>query len=109
MQERKFIIKIYKDYDWEIKLNTLSDYALYPELEFEIFSIARQTSDRKIVYLFDATIDQENIDIAKEDNRFKELCKFEAFIDDGVGEETISEFYGTIINALEFIQKEFID
>lgn len=105
MQERKFIIKIYKDYDWEIKLNTLSDYSLYPELEFELFSIARQTSDRKIVYLFDADIEQENINTAKEDARFKELCKFEVFIDDGAGDK----FDGTLIDALEYVQKEFRD
>ena len=109
MQERKFIIKIYKDYDWEIKLKTLSDYTLYPELEVETFSIARQTIDRKIVYLFDATIEQEKIDISKEDIRFNELCKFEAFIDDGAGEETSYEFDGTIIDALEYIQKNFAD
>ena len=109
MKERKFIIKIYKDYDWEIKLKTLSDYTLYPELEVETFSIARQTLDRKIVYLFDATIEQEKIDISKEDIRFNELCKFEAFIDDGAGEETSSEFDGTIIDALEYIQKNFAD
>lgn len=109
MKERIFIIKIYKDYDWEIKLKTLSDYALYPELEFDLFSISRQTSDRKIVYLFDADIEQENINAAKQDDRFKELCKFEAFIDDGAGEETSIEFVGTIIDALEYIQKEFRD
>jgi len=109
MLERKFVIKIYKDYDWEIKLKTLSDYALYPEFEVEIFSISRQTLDRKIVYLFDATIEQENIDICKEDSRFNELCKFEAFIDDGAGEELSSEFDGTIIDALEYIQKNFAD
>ena len=73
MQERKFIIKIYKNYDWEIKLKTLSDYTLYPEFEVDIFSIARQTFDRKIVYLFDATIEQEKIDISKEDIRFNEF------------------------------------
>lgn len=109
MQARKFIIKIYKDYDWEIKLKTLSDYSLYPEFEVEIFSIARQTSDRKIVYLFDVTIEQENIDISKKDDRFKELCKFEAFIDDGVGEGIFYEFDGNIIDALEYVQKNFID
>ena len=109
MLERKFVIKIYKDYDWEIKLKTLSDYALYPELEVETFSIARQTLDRKIVYLFDASIEQENIDISKEDIRFNELCKFEAFIDDGTGEELSSEFDGTIIDAFEYIQKNFAD
>lgn len=109
MQKRKFIIKIYKDYDWEIKLKTLSDYTLYPEFEVDIFSIARQTIDRKIVYLFDATIEQEKIDISKEDIRFNELCKFKAFIDDGAGEETSSEFDGTIIDALEYIQKNFAD
>ena len=107
MLTRKFIIKVYKDYDWEIKLKTLSDYSLYPELEFELFSIARQTSDRKIVYLFDADIEQDNIDSAKEDDRFKELCKFEAFIDDGAGEESTIEFEGTLFDALEYVQKEF--
>lgn len=109
MQERKFIIKIYKDYDWELKLKTLSDYTLYLELDVETFSIARQTLDKKIVYLFDATIEQEKIDISKEDSRFNELCKFEAFIDDGAGEELSSEFDGTIIDALEYIQKNFVD
>ena len=78
-------------------------------LHVEIFSIARQTIDRKIVYLFDATIEKAKIDISKEDIRFNELCKFEAFIDDGAGEETSSEFDGTIIDALEYIQKNFAD
>jgi len=42
MQERKFIIKIYKDYDWEIKLKTLSDYTLYPEFEVYYPNMSRQ-------------------------------------------------------------------
>ncbi len=109
MQERKFIIKIYKDYDWEIKLKTLSDYSLYPELQLEIFAIERQTSDRKIVYLFDATIEEDYILLVKEDDRFKEECTFEIMIDDGSGEESNSSVEGTFIDALEYIKKEFSD
>lgn len=107
MKKRKFIIKIYKDYDWEIKLKSLSDYALYPELQLEVFSIERQTSDRKIVYLFDAVIEEDSILLVKEDDRFKEECNFEVIFDDGSGEELNTSFDGTFIDALEYIKKEF--
>ena len=107
MKERVFIIKIYKDYDWEIKLKTLSDYTLYPELQSKLFAIERQTIDQKIVYLFDAAIEEDDISIAKEDDRFSESCKFQSVIDDGSGEEITSEFDGTLIEALEYIKKEF--
>ena len=105
--ERKFIIKIYKDYDWEIKLKTLSDYALYPEMNLNVFVIARQTDDKKIVYLFDADIEESNIEAAKQDTRFAEICKFEYIYNDGDEEKESKHFSGTFIDALELIKKEF--
>lgn len=105
--QRKFIIKIYKDYDWEIKIKTLSDYALYPEMGLNVFTIARQTDDKKIVYLFDADIEESNITAAKQDTRFNEFCKFEYIYNDGDEEKEAKHFEGTFIDALTLIKKEF--
>ena len=109
MQARKFIIKIYKDYDWEIKITSLSDYALYYEINLGIFAIARQTEDTKIVYLFDADFQEDDFEVAKKDERFHEVCTFEVIIDDGTGEKSVAGFDGTFIDALAYVQKEFRD
>ena len=106
--ERKFIIKIYKDYDWEVKLKTLSDYALYPEMNLDIFAIERQTTEHEIVYLFDTDIENSTIEVAKHDPRFKEICKFEYIYNDGIEDKESKHFKSTLAEALEYIQKEFL-
>ncbi len=107
MKKRDFIIKIYKDYDWEIKLKNLSDYTLYPELDLNVFSIGRQSDDKKIVYLFDAAVEGKDIELAKKDNRFNEFCGFEYIFNDGHEDKPSKLFEGTLIDALELIYKEF--
>lgn len=100
MEERKFNIEIYDKCDWFIELAGVDDLSNYPSFSGTIdysFAKSRSTKDKKIAYLFDIDVRDDDLQKAQDDERFKEICEFK---------HDKHSFKGTFIDALEYIKKE---
>ena len=112
MAKREFSIFVYKDYDWELGLVDVKSFDDFPYLGGDKdygFAHSSSTKDKKIAYLFDMLVHDEDLEIAKEDERFQEVCEFKTRKIHNDDTETKSTFTGTFVEALEFIKKALED
>lgn len=111
MQRRKFSIFVYKDVDWELGLEEVDNFESYPPLggaDYE-FGMSAGTKDKKIAYLFDTVVSDEDLERAKDDERFKEICDFKTKKIHNNDTRTNDAFTGSFIDALAFIKKTLQD
>ncbi len=100
MQRRKFNIEIYNNFEWYIEIDTVNDFSEYPYLGGDIeysFGGSKSTQDGKIARIFDIDVRDTDLELAKDDKRFKEVCDFR---------HDKHSFKGTFIDALDYIKKE---
>lgn len=103
MEKRKFIIKIWEDVDWEIKLFG-SSQVNKKDIEIDAFAIAK-SDDNRISYLFDISVKDKDLELASKSKIFLEECMFTHISYDGM--KNIKQFEGTFIKALEYVKEEF--
>ncbi len=112
MEKRKFSILVYKDYDWELGLEGIENFDDFAYLGGDKdygFAHSSATKDKKIAYLFDSTVNDEDLEKVKDDERFQEVCDFRTTKVHKDDTETKSTFTGTFIEALESIKKALND
>lgn len=111
MEKREFNLTIYiQAKDWHIELDGVESFDSFHPLGGDIkytFAKSRSCEDKKLSYLFNHTMNETDIELAKEDIRFKELVKFNVKVlglDDRW--ENKKCFDGTFCDALEYIKEE---
>jgi len=98
--ERDFTIYIDQTYDWEIRAKYLNNYNYLDNFNSRCkFAILKQR-DKKIAYLYDTKLDNSDIEIAKSESIYNEICNFK-------DETTGKRFRGTFIDTLNYIKKVF--
>lgn len=100
---RDFIIDIEKSYEWWIVVKdfdykTQDKYTFGGDIDYGFGKSG--CKDKKIIYLFDIYPRVEDIELAKDDIRFQEVCNFT---------HNNKTFKGTFIDALEYVKEKFID
>ena len=113
MARRKFNIEVYKwSQDWFIELDGVEDFEDFPYFggttEYG-FAKSRSTKDMKIAYLFSNTMRNEDIELAKEDEKFQEVCDFKIRKIYKDADNEHSEFTASFSEALEYIQEALND
>lgn len=105
MEQRKFILKTWEDVDWEISLVGVEE-GNEKNIDIDAFAITKQNKDG-ITYLFDIAVQDKDLELASKNKMFLEECLFTHTSYDG--SKNIKQFEGSFIDALQYIQKEFLN
>lgn len=107
MANRKFHIWIKRDYEWHIRdlgyLGELWENDKDCKQINGLFLGNSKIKDNKIVYLFDPFLTKEELEIAKNEPLFQEICDFEITITNAKWENKTEYKTMSIYKALCFI------
>ena len=104
MEKREFIISITKDIVWEIELKGWEESMAKPykgdasKIKDYPLGQGAISDDGKWVHMLGSVMDDECIDMAKEDELMQEVCDFQLRNSD-------FKFTGTFVDAFKYIKK----